>query len=1419
MNSSGPLDFDVVLRDGNFQGQLNAIENRIIGMSKRVESESSKIDSSINRMTQLAAGYFTLDAFQDFGSKIIQVRGEFQQLGVAFNTMLGSKIKGDQLMAQAVDFAAKTPFTLSQVGQASKQLLAYGTEQKNVISDLRMLGDVAAGVGVPINDLVYLYGTLQTQGKAMAIDIRQFAGRGIPIYEELSKVLKVNKEDVSKLVSEGAVGFDVVQKAFQNMTAQGSMFGGMMERQSKTLTGLTSNLQDAVSQMFNTIGQDQEGFLASGIMATTELVKNYKDVEFALKLLIGTYGTYKAALALQAGAQAIVNATTVTSIKTQVAKNGVTVESIAVTRAMTAQEIIATGATTALTAAQKALNVAVAMAPWVVAATALAGLVAVVYSYSTTLTTAEKIQEGFNSAREKATDGISSEVAKIESLKAQLKSETLTREEKKNLIQQIIDLNPDLLKGINAENIATAEGTKILDSYLDSRRKKLELDEKTAQLDQSFNRQNKARRGEVDLSALEIAKYTPFAAAGWSLEKYKQKIAKERDKEEAAIQQALILNIQKSTPKTKTITGEDGSSSQGTAIGSLKYWEELLKKAKEELDLIPKGTKAFGEKLAVYLKYAAKVKQIQDLINPKDDKIAPFGSLGYWENVIKKAQEVISITPESNKAEIKRQQTIEMDAAQNVARIKKNLEIKTFEEELSDKKTQYELYLKWVDELGKSQADIQFSKLLKSGNSYADYLKGQINALESKYGLTEQETKNLGALKIEYADATGKKSGIDALKDSMDKAKKEAASLADYLIALKKIQEEMSASPDNKKRLAITQEIIETQEEIKGKLKDFLSEVANSEQARNAIHKKFADLRIGLDEQYSNKNQADYQLALNAINKAEQDELEATKSRYLEQSEEYKKLQDGLVDRTYKSKQARIALLSEFLNSSAAKSNPLSKQVKEVKKEIKELNDELDNEKLQNWSRIAQVFGQLGGAMSSFNGGLGEAGKLMAGLAQSTNSILVSFDKKATDTQKLAAGIEGLVSLVDIIASSANERRKQEEEYYRNSIQQQHELNIALNEQIGLQSQLNGNPFTKDYKGQMTDKTRQLADATKQYNEALAKLGNGSAKVGQDDTINWGNVGKGVGAGAATGATIGGLIGGPLAPATAAIGAAIGGLIGGITGLFAGKTKQDQFANILKVYPGLIKTAANGQKEFNKDLAATLVKNNQVDESTKQLINSVIDWTKQIEDAQKQLRSFIGELAGSLGTSLRDSLVGAFKDGSDAAQAFGDSVSKVLEDIMSQMIFDEVFKGKFDELTKEMEASMNENGDGSWIDDFGRFFANADSLWKNFATGIEQAKSAASGYGVDIFKKNPKDLDSTNSLSGSIKGLSEETGSIIAGQMNAIRINQAESLMTVKAQLMQLSVIAVNTSYLKQIRDDISAINSGNSLRSKGITG
>src|SRR5690606_13372571 len=111
---------------------------------------------------------------------------------ISFTTMLQSKTKADALMGELVQFAGTTPFDLKGTAQAAKQLLAYGTAASDVTTELRMLGDVASGVSQPIGDLVYLYGTLKTQGRAYAVDIRQFAGRGIPIYAELAKVLKIN---------------------------------------------------------------------------------------------------------------------------------------------------------------------------------------------------------------------------------------------------------------------------------------------------------------------------------------------------------------------------------------------------------------------------------------------------------------------------------------------------------------------------------------------------------------------------------------------------------------------------------------------------------------------------------------------------------------------------------------------------------------------------------------------------------------------------------------------------------------------------------------------------------------------------------------------------------------------------------------------------------------------------------------------------------------------------------------------------------------------------------------------------------------------------------------------------------------------------------------------------------------------------
>ena len=254
-------------------------------------------------------------ALKSFVSEMVNVRGEFQQLEIAFGTMLKSKEKADKLMAELVDIAAKTPFDLQGVASSAKQMLAYGSSAESVGKELVMLGNVAAGVGAQLGDIAYLYGTLRTQGRAYAVDIRQFAGRGIPIYEELAKVMGVTKDEVSDLVSQGKVGFKEVEQAFQNMTKEGGMYFNLMQEQSKSLTGQISNLGDAWDSMLNEMGKKGEGVFYTAISAAKSLVENYEKVGMVIEGLIITYGAYKTALMANIALEKIQAANRLASIK------------------------------------------------------------------------------------------------------------------------------------------------------------------------------------------------------------------------------------------------------------------------------------------------------------------------------------------------------------------------------------------------------------------------------------------------------------------------------------------------------------------------------------------------------------------------------------------------------------------------------------------------------------------------------------------------------------------------------------------------------------------------------------------------------------------------------------------------------------------------------------------------------------------------------------------------------------------------------------------------------------------------------------------------------------------------------------------------------------------------------------------------
>ena len=248
------------------------------------------VKSLADSLKRTAAEIGGLVAIKKFGSDVIEATGKMQQLQVALSTILQDKSKADPLIADIVQFAAKTSFNLDDVATGAKQLLAYGSSADKVIEELSMLGDVASGLQIPIGQLIYLYGTLRTQGRAMTVDIRQFAGRGIPIYEELAKVLGVSKDQVGKLVKEGKVGFKEVEQAFKNMTSEGGKFANLMESSAGTWPQRLSNIEDTLFQKMNEFGNKYKEVFEFGIGTAEDLVESLDDVLSVMGGLIAAYG-------------------------------------------------------------------------------------------------------------------------------------------------------------------------------------------------------------------------------------------------------------------------------------------------------------------------------------------------------------------------------------------------------------------------------------------------------------------------------------------------------------------------------------------------------------------------------------------------------------------------------------------------------------------------------------------------------------------------------------------------------------------------------------------------------------------------------------------------------------------------------------------------------------------------------------------------------------------------------------------------------------------------------------------------------------------------------------------------------------------------------------------------------------------------
>ena len=434
------LNFNITANNSDFKRKLQEVDAGVSRTTKAIEASGQSVESYFRKMTAGAAALAAGFSARELVSNIVRTRGEMQQLEVAFTTMLQSGERASALLADAVEFAAKTPFDLQGVAGGIRQLLAYGTAAEEAIGTVEMLGNVSAGLSVPLNDMIYLYGTLRAQGRAFTVDIRQFAGRGVPIYEELAKVLGVTRQELTGLISEGKVGFPEVEQAFRNMTSEGGMFYNLMREQSKTITGQISNLQDGISQMFNSIGQQSEGVITSAISGLSWMVEHYRELARVLGVIVAAYGSYRAALIAVNAIQAI----------TVSAKN------------ISAFISLARGITTAKDA-MALLNLTFRANPVGLIVSGITTLV-------TVLLTLRKRSSDAARAADEARQAIADETAEVNRLAKSLTDTNTSEDERREIMERLRELAPQVVSGIDEENISLQELNTSLEQYNELRR-------------------------------------------------------------------------------------------------------------------------------------------------------------------------------------------------------------------------------------------------------------------------------------------------------------------------------------------------------------------------------------------------------------------------------------------------------------------------------------------------------------------------------------------------------------------------------------------------------------------------------------------------------------------------------------------------------------------------------------------------------------------------------------------------------------------------------------------------------------------------------------------------------------------------------------------------------------------------------------
>lgn len=1340
------INLTVVIDNDEAIRKLRELQNVAKTTTSSVVKDSERMDASWQQMKNTLMSLTAGVSFAALAKQVVQIRGEVQQLEVAFETMLGSKEKADTLMSEIIDLAAKTPFGLQDVSNATKMLLAYGSTAEEVTGEIKMLGNIASGLSIPLNDLIYLYGTTRTQGRMFTMDLRQFMGRGIPLAEELAKQFGVTKDKVGELVTAGKVGFDDMAKALQAMSSEGGKFNNLMDKQSATISGQISNLEDAIYQMFNEIGRSSEGVISDLISGASWVVEHYQEILNVLKYVIAAYGSYKAALILVAAAQKAMALASSIKMYAQLA--------------------------TYITSAKDAMllfNMAVKANPIGLLLSVLGTIGVAIWSFADGTEEATK-QMG---ALEKAARD---EYVKVNRLVATLQQGNITEQERNDILAQLKSINPDIVKGISDEADMTATLTSNLKSYNEEQIKKIQLsaigDKQRAAITDRANAEIGV--GEAQAAAENAVKQIQAALNMGELtfdtRRTNANFSKVSDAERAKIEQLITAEISRilqsglsDIDKVKAISNIEVMTNPSNSGGYRKtgvsdVGNVNLKGIIDTYTVAEEAYKSADEALVKITEDNEQLADILGLTGKKTEENAE--AVRSYAQAFTEAQEAyLSTHKELAKANA--------DRAAGKSTIS--------EKEYLDIKDRAELAKKEYQKLGgvtSTKEQTEKEKKAKEAAKLALELQNKADQAEID-AMAEGTEKKIAQIEHDY----------NLRKQAI--AKEQAELIAAQGTPLTTEQQSLfsTLNRDNANTYA-TQLEAAIFGDVDAQGKAAIAKMKADKAAWNEYLAEYGTFQERLKAITIKYNQAIADAQTEGERKTLEAERDAILAEYEVQATEWaKELIDKSTNRLNQmitelqaQVEAKQAAFDALGSSDSQEAKEYLKEINELKAKIKLLEAEINKagKKVNNgdWGDAAEVFqgittacNEAASAVEGIDSGLASTLKSMSRVTGAVGGLVAAIATltAASGALNIALGVIGVIAAA-IQAVGTFISMLGDEYTLQDTINEAKELNKELERfrKLAQIDSVEGTIFGEDAFGNYSNNLRVMREAFDElratqndiisrgkevlgdvaerqgvFTEEMAEAGAGWANVMVTLEHSWASLEESL-----RNMQVKTRDRSKLAEAFGA---------------------RDEYANLGDLYPELFaggEVTLEGLKMLKEsDLWGKISQEN------RDLIDELIaDW-EYYEEATETVTEYLSNIFGELGQSISDSLLEAFKNGTDAAEAMGDATGKVIEQLAKDIAHMTFIQPLLDEAEARSKIAQDQyaRGDITREEYLKLQKKNLDMLEEDLAAQQDELNEFYENAGID------SSAPSQSATQKGFQAMSQDTGDELNGRFTDIQ--------------------------------------------------